>query len=380
MTKIEKKLKEWRENHLLSEEAYYSILNYELNKKTKWSKNFFLYGLLMISSFSIGLGIISIIAANWNFIPTFFKYLFIFGIHFGLVPLIIKYESKFFIKESLILLFIILFLAEIGLTSQTFHLEGKIVYIFMFWGILSIFPSLLSSNNFIPFIVFFILYISLSFILIIEFNLESINHILSIFNLSFIIFSLLFLTLSKLLKLENFLMGLFYNIILFFFGNLVASHLKWYKIIIHENYDSYQFINLILIILIFSGIFFIHKSFFIKDIKNTITFLLFGLVYCLNFILEPFFKEEILNRSIGTIFFILLMVFISYYFLVLRIRWLFHLSIFLIMVRLWIVYIELFKDLTTTGIGLILFGIIILLSIYLYKIIIKKFIYDKVIL
>lgn len=373
MTKIEKKLQEWRENYLISEETYYSILNYELNKKSKWPKNVFLYGLLIVSSFSIGLGIISIIAANWIFIPTIFKYFFLLGIHFSLIPLIIKYESKFFIKESLILLFIILIIAEIGLTSQTFHIQEKITHIFMFWGVLSIFPSLLSSITFIPFIVFFILHLSFSSVLIVELNLESTNQILGIFYLSFIIISLLFLALSQLLKLENFLMGLFYNTILFFFENSIITHIKWYKLGINENYDTYKFINLILIVLIFVGIFLIYKSFFTKDIKRTITFVLFGLFYSLNFFLEAPFKEEVWNRIIGTILFILLTIFISNYFLVLKIRWLFHLSIFIIMIRLWIVYIELFKDLTTTGIGLILFGLLIILSIYFYKIVMKKF-------
>ncbi len=367
---IEKKLKEWFERKIITQETYKAILDYEKNQKSKFLKNIFSYGLGIIASFSIGLGIISLIAANWYVIPSFLKFSFLFVIHFSLIPLILKKQS--YIKESLIFIFIFLFLAEIALTSQVFQIDKDLKYLFFFWAILSVFPMLYSSNGWIPFFVFLISHIPLTFIIIEKLNLK--EELFTAIFLSYLCISFCFFILSELKKTKNLIDGINYYTIIFFFFWLIVLHLNWYNPIREKNFFLY--LNLFLIFVIFIEIYFINHDFFSKE--NPFLFILFAILFGFNYYLPAILKQELISKILGAFFFIVLNLFSAYYFFKLKIRWLFHFSIVFIIFRLlWIVFIEIFKDLTFTGIGLIVFGIMIFFALSLYKVIYKKFLFDK---
>ncbi len=67
---LKRKIEEWFNENLISYEIYDKIIHYE-NQKNK--SNLFFLSLIFIAFFSISLGILSLIAANWDSIPYYVK-------------------------------------------------------------------------------------------------------------------------------------------------------------------------------------------------------------------------------------------------------------------------------------------------------------------
>ncbi|GIX40661.1 MAG: hypothetical protein KatS3mg129_0394 [Leptospiraceae bacterium] len=164
--RLKKKLEEWLNHNIIDEKTYNSILRYEEELKLS-KKNYFLISLYSIAGFSIGIGILSIIAANWEYIPSITKFSVLLLFHLGLGILYIWVDKnktdKIYIKEILLVLFAFLFLGEIALTSQVFQLKGELEDALLFWGILMLFVSLLAETVFLPLINFIILHIAIWF-------------------------------------------------------------------------------------------------------------------------------------------------------------------------------------------------------------------------
>ena len=101
--KIEKKLNEWVSKSLITKEQQASIVNYEKEIASKSNK--VLYAFLTFGVLLIGIGIISIIASNWENIPEIVKLCsgLLFMIILGFVH--VKFQKNELIKEGSLLLF-----------------------------------------------------------------------------------------------------------------------------------------------------------------------------------------------------------------------------------------------------------------------------------
>ena len=136
MANIEKQLKEWSEQGLISPEQASKIISHESGKKrTSWIQ----YGILSLGVFITGLGIISLIAANWNNIDDAVK----LAVDFTLLSLIAFFAARAHNSKKLILYDSLLFalqvtaLATIGLISQIFHTSGELYQAILFWSVFS---------------------------------------------------------------------------------------------------------------------------------------------------------------------------------------------------------------------------------------------------
>ncbi|GIX40662.1 MAG: hypothetical protein KatS3mg129_0395 [Leptospiraceae bacterium] len=83
-------------------------------------------------------------------------------------------------------------------------------------------------------------------------------------------------------------------------------------------------------------------------------------------VFEFTFHEKFLDRLIGTSLFLLQCFMIAYFFYLIEKKGLFRFFIILILLRILIIYIELFENLTLTGFGLIFLGILIIGLSFLY--------------
>jgi uncharacterized membrane protein len=161
---IKKKLEEWLNHHLIDEKTYLTIKEYEEKQKEVSSKKLILW-VFLIAGFSIGLGMISIVAANWELIPALLKFIFILGLHgaFGFLYLwFYKKHKNIYVQEILLVIFAFLFLAEIALTAQVFQLQGETYQALFFWGFLMLFVSSISEAKFLPMVNFIVLYVAIS--------------------------------------------------------------------------------------------------------------------------------------------------------------------------------------------------------------------------
>lgn len=132
---ISKKLEVWTQAKLITEPQKQAIVEFEM--KTK--RPMFLYVLLFLSSFCIGLGILAIIASNWQIIPANAKLFGDFAILASLAGGIYYacQNNKNFLREALILLYAIMILASIGLIAQIFQLVPHGYRAYLFWAVMA---------------------------------------------------------------------------------------------------------------------------------------------------------------------------------------------------------------------------------------------------
>lgn len=146
---ITAKLNDWEKHQLLTTAQKEKILAYENQVR----RPLFFYSLIFLSCFCIGLGAIALIASNWEQIPPSFKlsldFMFLLA-NAGALWWSFSHNRRL-AAEGLLILFAILILASIGLIAQVYHLPPRGLLFLTFWCVMT-FPLLfLSGRVFFPF-------------------------------------------------------------------------------------------------------------------------------------------------------------------------------------------------------------------------------------
>ncbi len=104
--------------------------------------------MLFLGAFSIGLGVVAIIASNWQAIPPMCKLLVDFAMLIFVVGGIFwaKEKNKTKLFELFLFLYALFILASIGLVAQIFHLPANGMSAILFWSILT-FPLIFLSKK-----------------------------------------------------------------------------------------------------------------------------------------------------------------------------------------------------------------------------------------
>ncbi|TGL62402.1 DUF2157 domain-containing protein [Leptospira sarikeiensis] len=129
-----KKLKLWVESGLISQTQAESILKFEDSKKVPYV----FYSFLGLGIVVIGLGVIAMVAANWDQIHYSLKLIASFGILVS-IGFTVLYTQKNGIwndtvRYLLVLLLCLLFFANIGLISQIYHTQGRLYQGLLLWS------------------------------------------------------------------------------------------------------------------------------------------------------------------------------------------------------------------------------------------------------
>jgi len=143
MIRLEKKLRLWTENNLISPEQKDKILDFE----NKDSKSYLLLSLLYLGIFTIGIGIISLIAANWDAISPGIKLGVDFAILIALVWIIVRRNSPIWQETGIFSLFLMTG-ASIGLVAQIFQTNGTTENGCLLWALFTL-PLLVVSRKWI---------------------------------------------------------------------------------------------------------------------------------------------------------------------------------------------------------------------------------------
>ena len=151
MSRLEKRLNDWVSNNLLSREQAEGIRRYESNLP---GSSWVLYSFLILGASIIGVGVISVIAANWDTIPDWAKLGADFLLLIGLaIAIHLTWDKKQSIQfEVLLVCFLFLCLASIGLISQIYHTGGKFYQALMLWTLITAGIPLVSQKTFGPFL------------------------------------------------------------------------------------------------------------------------------------------------------------------------------------------------------------------------------------
>ena len=151
MTQLNQKLQTWVNQGLISQDQSEKISDYEDNQP---QRSIVLSGFLTLGIFVIGIGVISIMAANWDSISAATKLAVTFSLLISLAVgsfFAAKYRNQV-LFEALNLAFLMHCLASIGLISQIYHTGGEIYQALLFWSLITLGLAWISERSFLPFV------------------------------------------------------------------------------------------------------------------------------------------------------------------------------------------------------------------------------------
>jgi len=138
------KIEAWQSAGLIDDQQKQAIMAYEKNN----SSNKLPRILYFLACFTIGLGMVSVVAANWDIIPTLIKILCDFALLVMTAAAIFKsateQNSRRF--EGLLLFFPLLIMGSIGLIAQVFNLQSNNLSAILLWSVLTA-PLLIQTKK-----------------------------------------------------------------------------------------------------------------------------------------------------------------------------------------------------------------------------------------
>ena len=144
MASLAHKISDWVGADLITAEQGEKVLEFEQNRKSVLSP-FLALGLVGV--FAVGLGIVAIVAANWQDIPAGLKLTAMFAALAANAVAAVRVQGKKpAVFEALLFSQGILFFAAMGLVGQIFHLQSETWKTLAFWSALSFPPMLLTKK------------------------------------------------------------------------------------------------------------------------------------------------------------------------------------------------------------------------------------------
>ena len=144
MASLAHKISDWIGADLITAEQGEKVLEFEQNRKSVLSP-FLALGLVGV--FAVGLGIVAIVAANWQDIPAGLKLTAMFATLAANAVAAVRVQGKKpAVFEALLFSQGILFFAAMGLVGQIFHLQSETWKTLAFWSALSCPPMLLTKK------------------------------------------------------------------------------------------------------------------------------------------------------------------------------------------------------------------------------------------
>ena len=373
---IAKKLEVWQAQDLITAEQAQKIAIYEKENR----KPFLTLPFLSLGFFSIALGIVSVISANWQEIPNIVKLVIDLLIMLGLAGNIMhcynKGKDNWF--EGLLLLFCFMVLASIGLIAQVYQLQADGFGAYFLWSLL-IFPLVIISRRMLLPLIWLPIFTasaidSLSKVYFFRELLEIIEHTfpfaisvcgILIFAYVYRFVSYYFRTrLAPQIKAMKFWLGfdiVSLVIIMDFGASNMFSGLFYDDIMSADNYRSILVISCLLLANIGFG-YFSYKYNFSRLLTCVLAILLgFSIVYM---VLPD--SKTVLDLWGFLLTMSILSTVAAYALIKNRVK-LLNIATACMAVRIFFVYIQVFGSMLTTGVGLIISGIVLLGLIYGWK-------------
>jgi uncharacterized membrane protein len=360
------KFKRWQDAGLISADQADAILAFEKNHKAgKLVKD-----LGNVGIFAILVGIVSLVASNWADIPPFVKLLGHFLLNAGVAGFMLRQDEikHPLIKDGLVVALFGLFLTFIALIGQVYQLHGELHETLLYWLVICT-PFIWFYGRSYTVIGPWLLIAVVTLYLNIDAALEHMPHrfllISSVISL-YLSPVLLLIARSEWLKrarpgfVKSFhqmglcLPGLFANIGIFMFYD------SWRTI-------EHQTIQMVLMAIGLLGIFVLFRP--RKDDRQA-SVLWYYLLFSSILMMMPFAVPGVESGLVSAILFALYWIFLAWVGAQIHDNNLSDWAIRLVILRIFVVYLEVFGSLLTTGIGLIVSGIILLVILrYLNRIV-----------
>lgn len=151
MGRLEKKLAAWKQQGLINPIQADGIARYEAAQpNSPWM----LYSFIALGSTVIGIGVISLVTANWAEIPNMVKLGSALFILLALAGSIFYTQGQGggLLQETLLALFLLSCMATIGLIGQIYHSNSTLEEALLFWSLITFPATMLSRWRFLPFL------------------------------------------------------------------------------------------------------------------------------------------------------------------------------------------------------------------------------------
>ncbi|MBF0437049.1 MAG: DUF2157 domain-containing protein [Magnetococcales bacterium] len=166
MPGMPQQLQEWTREGLISPDQAAAILSFEKGRsKTNW----LLYSFMSLGAGVLGIGILTLIAANWEQIPKTIKLGSDLLLMLGIAYSIWKQQDQDhpLAWELLIILFTLGCLASIGLIGQLYHASAGLDQALLLWAVIVLPIITLSQRTLLPLVWIWIMLAVLSYRLIV---------------------------------------------------------------------------------------------------------------------------------------------------------------------------------------------------------------------
>jgi uncharacterized membrane protein len=366
-----RRLKRWHSEGLVDVAQVSKILEYEKNSRGKRM----IRGVFGIALFAIALGILSIIAANWVYIPGSVKLGAHFTLNAAIAASLYKYKDKKVWAEGLLVMFLMLNLTLIVLIGQVYQLSGNYAIALSVWMAISTPAVLVYSKQAVSAVFWTVSLIATLVSIYYELQKSYLGE-LSEFYLymgTAMYLPLMFIVCGSLRYVRQAKPHISNVMVREGVVALVAlaslSTVFWYTDLAYNlgrlfsQSDSYAFsYSMMLLLCLLAPVSIYCYEWIIKKQNSAIedrTFYIFllGSVFS---IMLPFIVMPDDIGVLSAVHFVVYWVFLGWVGYKLGFDQLLSLSISLITIRLIIVYFELFGGLLLTGFGLIFSGILIL--------------------
>lgn len=373
---ITKKLELWQTQNLISAEQVKQITAYEKENH----KSVLTLPLLALGFFCIALGVVSLISANWQIIPDSVKLgtdlILMLGLAGAVFSCHQKEKENWF--EGLLLLFGLMVIASIGLIAQVYQLQTNGLQAYFLWCVL-VFPLVIITRRIILPLIWLPIFTAssvdtLSHIYFFRELLEIIEHTfpfaisvcgILIFAYIYRFVSFYFRTrLAPQIKAMKFWLGfdIVSMVVLMDFGaSNMFSGIFYEDILNGDNYQSILVICCLILANVGFG-YFSYKYNYSRLLTCVLAILLgFSIIYMAlpdNHTILDLWGFLLTMSILSTV--------VAYALIKNRIK-LLNIATACMAIRLFFVYLQVFGSMVTTGIGLIVSGILFLALIYGWK-------------
>ncbi|MFA6032997.1 MAG: DUF2157 domain-containing protein [Myxococcota bacterium] len=370
MGNLSRLLSEWAEKGLITHEQLESIESYEKSKQTTSRPGWILYGFLVLGLSVVGIGVVSLIASNWESIPAAAKLAADFILLMAVAWQVVRFDSqsKTLLAETGLVFLALLSLASIGLVAQVFNTGGEPWEATLFWIVITLPIALASRRAYLPnlWIVGFIGTIALwagsrSYPLSFLSGSED-NRLIFMVCIPFICLAI-GAAISRIIEFERHA-----RIVVFSNGFLIWATVLGTALFVATDilcYDYHSRGTLQGFLPLFLSAPLAIVAVLVSPLFRRIEKLLICLIAVSTaFMYIPaFFVSQSYDHSafrfIGPAYFILMMLMMAALFIIRDRRKLFNLATFIIGVRFLVVYFQVFGSLAATGAGLIVSGMVI---------------------
>ncbi len=350
------KLKKWQEAGLLSIDQANQIADYEKSRyKSKFQSR-----LTYVALFAIVLGILSIVAANWYAIPASLKIAGHFILNIAVAYGILSNNSvhRPLWREGCVLLLFGLFLTFIALVGQVYQLHGKLAYTLSVWVVMCAPFIWYYGRTYFAMWPWLLALITAVYLILLE-HIET-SHAEIVTAISALYFPIILLAVAKIPLIARYRPGFIKS--LRGMGIGLICILTTIAIVAHHNLD-YTDATIWWIFGGFASAFlFILACFWPrKSAPAQNGFELFVYLLISTGLYTLMLTCDAIPRFVGAILFIGYWGMIAWMGARIQSAHIMDWAIRLIILRLIFVYIELFGGLLTTGVGLVVSGILLLI-------------------